>query len=124
MEEVRLFVYGTLKRGFPAERYLQEAQFQGTATTAPGYALHDLGAYPGLIVAAGAGTVSGELYSVSPEDLTRLDRYEGADYSRERIVLSDGSVAEAYVTPASSVAGTPRIEGGVWTAKGRGSADF
>lgn len=93
------------------------AVFEGSATTRRGYALYDLGAYPAL-VPAGEGTVRGEVYSVSPEHLERLDRYEGCPdlYRREVIELSDGSRAEAYVMSAEGVRGFPRIDGGEFRA--------
>jgi gamma-glutamylaminecyclotransferase len=113
MERVRVFVYGTLKRGFPREDLMAGAVFEGSATTQRGYALYDLGAYPALVVGS-EGAVIGEVYWVDPEHLAELDRYEGCPdlYGRVTIALSDGSRAEAYVMSATGVGGCPRIEGG------------
>ena len=113
MTRVRLFVYGTLKRGFVREDLMAGATFECRATTQRGYALHDLGAYPAL-VAATEGTVIGEVYWVDAEHLVALDRYEGCPelYRRESIVLDDGSRAEAYVMSAARVRDCPRIDGG------------
>jgi gamma-glutamylcyclotransferase (GGCT)/AIG2-like uncharacterized protein YtfP len=118
MQRVRLFVYGTLKRGFAREDLMAGAVFEGNATTQRGYALHDLGAYPALVSAA-EGTVLGELYWVEAQHLEELDRYEGCPdlYRRESIVLSDGSRAEAYVMNAAGVRGCPRIDGGDFRAR-------
>jgi gamma-glutamylcyclotransferase (GGCT)/AIG2-like uncharacterized protein YtfP len=121
VQETRLFVYGTLKRGFAGRVRLDGSRYEGSARTAPGYALHDLGPYPALVV-AGQGTVEGELHWVTTEHLARLDEYEGPEYARESIVLADGSRAEAYVMPVARVVGTPCIPGGVWRPKP--SADF
>jgi gamma-glutamylcyclotransferase (GGCT)/AIG2-like uncharacterized protein YtfP len=113
MQRVRLFVYGTLKRGFAREDLMAGAVFEGVATTQRGYALHDLGAYPALVIGS-EGAVVGEVYSVEPEHLAALDRYEGCPdlYMRETIALSDGSLAEAYVMSAAGVGGSPPIECG------------
>jgi gamma-glutamylcyclotransferase (GGCT)/AIG2-like uncharacterized protein YtfP len=113
MQRVRLFVYGTLKRGFAREDLMAGAVFESSATTQRGYALHDLGAYPALVIAA-EGMVHGELYWVAPEHLAVLDRYEGCPdlYQRQSIVLSDGTSAEAYLMSAARVRGCPRIDGG------------
>jgi gamma-glutamylcyclotransferase (GGCT)/AIG2-like uncharacterized protein YtfP len=118
---VRLFVYGTLKRGFVREDLMAGAILEERATTQCGYALHDLGDYPAL-VAATEGTVVGEVYSVDPEHLDALDRYEGCPelYRRESILLQDGSRAEAYVMSADRVRGHPRIDGGEFR-RGAGS---
>lgn len=123
VQETRLFVYGTLKRGCPGQAHMDGSRFEGCATTGPGYALHDLGPYPALVVAE-RGTVTGELHWVTADHLARLDHYEGSDYARETVVLADGSRAVAYLMPLALVVGTPRIPDGVWRPKPPGPADF
>ena len=115
MQRIRLFVYGTLKRGGAGADRMRGATFEGSTATVAGYALHDLGEYPAL-VRARDGVVEGEVYLVTAEHLAELDRYEGCPelYCRELVPLSDGSRAEAYVMPASAVAGHPKIPRGVW----------
>ncbi len=121
VERVRLFVYGTLKRGFARADLMAGAVFEGTAMTQSGYAIHDLGEYPAL-VASDDGVVSGEVYSVTPEHLEALDRYEGCPelYVRQSIALADGLPAEAYFINDPGVSGCPRIEAGEWQP-GRGA---
>lgn len=58
-------------------------------------------AYPGIVAAPGE-QVAGLLYrDVGPDDLARLDLFEGAEYQREAlpVTLANGSVlvAETYV---------------------------
>lgn len=115
MERTRLFVYGTLKRGGVAAERMRGAIFDGSVVTARGYALYDFGDYPAL-VADRDGVVAGEVYLVTADHLSELDRYEGYPelYRRELVPLSDGSLAEAYVMPASSMAGQRKVPGGVW----------
>jgi gamma-glutamylcyclotransferase (GGCT)/AIG2-like uncharacterized protein YtfP len=69
-----VFVYGTLRRGEPAEYHLQAGLGVEEARTR-GRLLH-LGDYPGLV--AGPGWVSGELHRFERLDelLPRLDDYE------------------------------------------------
>lgn len=43
-----LFCYGALKRGFCLNKYLKGQKFVGEATTVTGYALYDLGWFPGM----------------------------------------------------------------------------
>jgi gamma-glutamylcyclotransferase (GGCT)/AIG2-like uncharacterized protein YtfP len=57
--------------------------------------------YPGIVAASGQ-QVAGLLYrDVAPDDLARLDLFEGAEYRRDalQVTLADGSVAiaETYV---------------------------
>ena len=51
------------------------------------------------LVVAPDGQVRGRLFSVSPEELTRLDRYEraGDRYRRLPLALNDGRTAWVYV---------------------------
>jgi gamma-glutamylaminecyclotransferase len=109
---VRIFVYGTLRRGERAHRLLAAARFAGEALTAPRYALVDLGPYPAL-VASGDQSVRGELYDVDEPTLARLDAYEGSPelYARVPIELADGGTAESYVMPRAAA---PLIASGDW----------
>lgn len=91
---VRIFVYGSLKRGFSNHARLAQATFVGECQTAPRYRLLVFGAYPAL--SEGDHEVAGELYAVHPRTLRALDRFEGQAYQRASVELADGSVAEAY----------------------------
>lgn len=116
MSAVRLFVYGTLKRGEVAAHLLQDACFLGEAC-APGFALVDAGAYPAMVPDA-TGTVCGELYSVDASRLSALDDYEGAPalFERAAVLLGDGSQAIAYVYRRDA-SRLPRIAGGTWRGR-------
>lgn len=123
-----VFVYGTLRSGFdnPGRdvltthgRFVGEARAEGR--------LHDLGAYPGMVVAFDEGwTVRGEVHELVHEPergLTRLDRYEGArgsdplPYERRKVPirLADGDTLEAwtYVWTEDPPAGS-LVESGDW----------
>lgn len=119
MSEVRLFVYGTLKRGEAAANLLHDARFVGEAC-ALGFALVDTGAYPAMIADAN-GVVSGEVWVVDAARLPALDDYEGhpALFERCTVVLGDGTQAIAYVY-RSDASRFSRLPDGVW--RGRGGA--
>ena len=119
----RLFVYGSLLRGEPAHERLEGAAFLGPATTAPGYALIDLGRYPGLLVAPGPGTVVGEVYRVTTAVRDHLDLYEGhpVEFRRLEILLSDASSAEAYAFQGGPSRGV-MLPAGDWRKARRGRA--
>jgi gamma-glutamylcyclotransferase (GGCT)/AIG2-like uncharacterized protein YtfP len=115
----RLFVYGTLKRGFRAHHYLSHARFLGEATTDPRYHLHAIRWFPGMVEDESTpGGVQGELYEVTESDLRMMDGYEGAPdlFRREEIDLSDGTSAIAYLFnhPCDNY---ERVEGGVWNVR-------
>jgi gamma-glutamylcyclotransferase (GGCT)/AIG2-like uncharacterized protein YtfP len=101
-----LFVFGTLKRGFPAHAYMKDARFLcETHTAEPCWDMVAVAwdAQPGEffpgVTANGAGFVRGELYEVSDTLLAALDRFEdaGTDYERRPVTLQNGAKAWMYV---------------------------
>ena len=115
-----VFVYGTLLQGEGNHDLLARARFVGPGRTAPRFALHDLGAFPGL-VDGGEHAVEGEVYIVRPDTLARLDQLEGHPrfYRRAPIALEDGSTVETYLLPRNRVEGRPVIASGSWRARRR-----
>ncbi|KAG8057813.1 hypothetical protein GUJ93_ZPchr0002g26046 [Zizania palustris] len=108
-----VFVYGTLKRGFPNHPLLAAygSPFAGAASTAAPVPLV-IGPYsvPFLLPSGSSSgrLVSGELYVASPNALADLDALEGTHlgvYERRRLtVLVDGErevEAEAYFANTS-----------------------
>jgi gamma-glutamylaminecyclotransferase len=114
-----IFVYGTLKRGCSNHHYLAGQTLLGEARTAPGFALFDLGGYPGMVALPGeSGSVSGEVWEVDTDCLERLDALEGTAeglYRREAAALLEpfaGRGVEAYFF-LQSVEGRGRL-GATW----------
>ena len=100
----RVFVYGTLKRGFPNEPHLPPHRFVGPAVTARPYPLvvaHEW-FVPVLIDEPGAGhEVTGELLEVDEEGLAFLDAFEAVGdprgYRRRPVgIVAGGADAEAW----------------------------
>lgn len=116
---IRLWVYGTLKRGGRLHDAMKGATFLGEYRTVGGYLLVRLESYPGLIRHARGemdSSVVGELYEVPEGLLENLDRIEGAPhlFRRESIDLEGlADPAEAYVYQCT-VAGKPVVPNGVW----------
>ena len=85
--ETLVFVYGTLKSGFPNHaHFLSDARHMGDFQTVKPYPLVLIGnrCSPCLIDRPGAGkAVEGEVYAVDPPTLAALDRLE-------RTALADG----------------------------------
>lgn len=110
-----VFVYGTLLRGESNHHLLAGAHFLGEDATAPGFELRDFGAFPAML-AAGTGTVAGEVYVVDDATLTVLDRLEDhpSFYRRTPITLASGADAEAYLLEARQAHGRARIPSGTW----------
>lgn len=98
---IRIFVYGTLMRKcYNHERYLKKQQYLGPAVL-PGYALFNLGSFPGIVPDSGE-KVQGELYEIDGPTLKQLDLLEdqGRLYIRKstEVQLGNRQVrAEVYV---------------------------
>jgi gamma-glutamylcyclotransferase (GGCT)/AIG2-like uncharacterized protein YtfP len=116
----RVFVYGTLRRGEGNHRLLLGARFVGEACTVQGFAMYNLGAFPGL-VRASAGSVAGEVYDVDAATLAALDRLEGVPtfYRRERIELEGVGSADGYTLTSRQVRGCDLIPSGDWKRRRR-----
>jgi gamma-glutamylcyclotransferase (GGCT)/AIG2-like uncharacterized protein YtfP len=107
-----LFVYGSLKRGGAHHGELGDVTAQGACRTAARYALVVIDGYPALC--AGDKAITGELYLVNELQLAALDRFEGENYLRQPIELSDGRVAEAYVLAEPGRLGGVPFPGASW----------
>ena len=123
----RLFVYGTLMRGFDhpmAQLLSRSADFIGEAHGQG--RLHLVKHYPGLVLSDDAADMAfGELYRLrAPDELLReFDMYEACgegfaeptEYIRQMlpVTLDDGSVSEVWTYIYNwPVAHLPRIESG------------
>lgn len=108
----KLFVYGTLKRGFSRAAVLQGETFLGLAKTEARYRLLNCGNYPGLVEASEGVSIEGELWDISPDCLQRLDEIEGVGiqlYQRTKVSLQiphDREDVETYLY-RQSIEGLP-----------------
>lgn len=98
---MRVFVYGTLKRGGRLHEHIEEQQFLGAARTTTRCRLFRLGWYPGLVEDSGGVSVAGEVWDVDNATLAVLDEIEGVDeglYERRPIHLQPPFDREDVVT--------------------------
>ena len=88
-----LFVYGTLKQGFGNHRwYLNRPPL--LKATLNGWEMASLGGFPAISPSEKEEQkVQGEIYEITPNDLTALDRLEGYPhmYKRKKVTASIGS---------------------------------
>lgn len=97
---MRLFVYGTLKRGHGRHRLLTGQSFLGTARTRPFYRMYNVGEFPGMVRSADGLSIEGELWDVDERCLADLDREEGFGvllYLRETVELAPPHEAETAI---------------------------
>lgn len=114
---MKLFVYGTLKRGHGNNQFLQayKAKFL-SEDTIPGKLYTD-GGLP-YVEKGTEGVVIGEIWEVDAPTMARLDRLEGHPmwYQRTEVTTGKGVKCEVYYfnfpdRPASSMR---HITSGIW----------
>lgn len=94
----QLFVYGTLM-----DPIVQFAVFgratEGRPDKLPGFRKSSLRlggrVYP-IVKPSGGRSVEGQVITVSPAELSRIDHYEGEAYRRTRVTLASGRRAWVY----------------------------
>ena len=96
-----VFVYGSLKRGYPNHRLLGEALFLGPHVTKDCYTMTDLGYYPAVSL-HGTTSIHGEVYEVTTDELATLDVLEGVpDYYHRILIPTSYGEAWMYFMPIS-----------------------
>lgn len=89
---ILLFVYGTLKQGYPCDRYLANSDFLGDVEV-NAVNLYDLGYCPALVPNYTVGPLTkknvakGELYLVNQKHIEAIDKLEGHPKLYERMRL-------------------------------------
>ncbi len=121
--EILVFVYGSLKRGFQnyyglldghigTSEFLFEGKTKGE--------MYDLGAFPAVNV-NGEGEVHGEVFKVDRRVLRALDRLEGypSFYNRSKVKVEskeDDRKVKAFIyhIPKQRITSKIRVPGGNW----------
>lgn len=116
MKLYKLFIYGSLKRGFSNHAVLEGAKFIKDYTTSYKYTLLNLGAFPGLYQ-SGVTPISGEIWEVNERKLAQLDWFEGHPNLFERRLMKGELEGEedlwCYFFNSTSF-GAPTILNGIW----------
>lgn len=114
----KVFVYGSLKKGFLNDGLLQDSEFCGSGETAMNrYTMFSLGLYPAVAL-GGKDTIKGEVYFVDDWTLTELDLLEGNGtfYNRRPTLVGD-EVCWMYVieNDGNSFINDEVVSEGNWT---------
>lgn len=113
-----IFVYGTLLAGESNHGLLANAEFLGADRLANAQ-LYNLGEYPMML--PGEGMVTGEVYRVTVDTLTKLDILEEHPeiYFRGQIILESGRSSQVYWGRSQHTVNCPGIACGDWRLRDR-----
>ncbi len=116
MKKYKVFVYGTLKKGFHNHHLLEG--HEGKDAIALGIELYE---GPGIPFAKeGDGKIMGELYEVDCNSLEKLDQLEGHPffYCRKlKAIECEGKKQKAYIYIYDKIKPENKILSGVWNGK-------
>lgn len=109
----RVFVYGSLKSGFHNHALLAASRYLGTFTTPALYTMYNLGEFP-AVAKDGGTAIYGEVYEVSHETLTLLDRLEGhPEWYCRSLITTDYGDSYIYLIQENTAA-FEQVKDGVW----------
>lgn len=93
----KIFVYGSLKRGYPNHELIAGQEYLGQARTENGYKLYEV-VLPVLVI-EGDDYIEGELYNCDDNAIFYLDRLEGhpALYTRLPVRVVGHNCVQSYV---------------------------
>lgn len=114
---IRVFVYGTLKRGHGNNTAISDQTYLGRCAITGPFTMINLGYYPGVVRTTGASNrIFGEVWRVDTDSLNIMDMIEGHPNFYERIkVGTPWKSAWIYTLPEDYLDGThPVLEGGLW----------
>ena len=99
---MKLFIYGTIKRGQCRADVMREQKFLGNVKLVPMYKMFNLGQFPALVevsVENNGTMIEGELWEVDEDCVRRLDMIEGAPsfYRRQEVKVAGQEAEALYV---------------------------
>ncbi|MCX8028430.1 MAG: gamma-glutamylcyclotransferase [Brevinematales bacterium] len=99
-DEILIFVYGTLKKGFHNHRMIKDAKFVGRGKTKDKYVMY-VDIIPYVSKRDRVSNIYGEVYCIDRNTLDMLDRLEKHPcwYYREKVdvILEDGRIVNAWM---------------------------
>jgi gamma-glutamylaminecyclotransferase len=98
---MRIFVYGSLKKGYWNHNLIDRAKLVGFASLDGSHVLLDHGFPVCVPMSSGRAVVTGEVYEVNLTQLQTLDRLEGEGHMYHRvkakITYEDGTKGEVWI---------------------------
>jgi gamma-glutamylcyclotransferase (GGCT)/AIG2-like uncharacterized protein YtfP len=111
----QLFVYGTLRKGGPANHLLKDSRLNAQGVRLHGYKMFNAGLYPIVVPADLYSFIQGDLYEVDSRLLADLDVFEGDGYTK-REDPNTGYIVYVAATDATLL---PEVGEGDWLSYAR-----
>lgn len=109
----RLFVYGSLKRGYYNDIYLSSARFLGEHTTRDEFSMYDFGTYP-AVSERGNSCIVGEVFAINEHHLASTDQLEWyPDFYQRVLIETEYGEAWMYIVNERLCVGK-KLLAGVW----------
>jgi len=109
---MKVFVYGTLKKGFGNHFLLKDSQFIKVDKVSG--LMYNIGPFPGAVPAKGDNPLHGEIYEIDETTLQRLDRLEGVPHLYRRETEKTSSGEEVFIYWFNGHTEGRPIFGGIW----------
>ncbi len=117
---MKVFVYGTLRKGYNNNYLLRDANFLGEAQVKA--TMYSMGYIPYVSLNNDTNTVHGEVYEINEDILRRLDQLEGyypsqpntSFYNRSLVKTVDGHEAYIYHIEYKEEKKEYEVAGGDW----------
>ena len=94
---MKLLVYGTLKKGYPAEDLMEGGSLLQQDVVLYGYKMYTNGSYPMCVPGKSTDKIVGEVWDMPEENIPRLDSYEGHPHLFSRTKLKNLPETFMYV---------------------------
>ena len=91
---MKLFVYGTFKKGFSRNEILDHSEFLGTFITFPQYDLKQASNLP--YITNGNYCIEGEIYDIHKKDIQYIDYIEGHPDLYTRKLINIPTLKQVY----------------------------
>lgn len=115
---MKLFVYGTLKRGFRNHHLIEDGTLVDDHAILGGYRMYNVGTFPAIVPDTDDYRVFGEVWEVPDTRSVQLDRLEGVPhmYRREMLyVFENEQIVQRQVYVWNQpIDGMPEVETGFW----------
>lgn len=113
---MKVAVYGSLKKGFHNDIFLDTSELKGIDETLSEYTMYSMGGSFPCITEEGDTSISIEVYEVDEGVFERLDMLEGYPlfYNRKEIDTKWGQAWIYYVKDKSYLGDLNRVDSGRW----------